>query len=72
MSLEMGKDEFHIAVLAKHRVDIREIMNTVEPDYIEPNLLEGDEKETVDQKKQCEDNNRKAIAKAKKESTTTS
>ncbi len=67
MSLEAWKDMFHIAVQAKLRVNMSDLLNGREPEYIEPNLQDPMEKESADQKKKREANNEKAIVKAIKD-----
>ncbi len=65
--IEEWKDMFLIAVRAKHRIDIRELLNVREPDYIEPQLQDAEDNETHDQKKKLEKENEKAITQAMKE-----
>ncbi len=50
-ALEAWKDMFHIAILAKIKVDIRKIINEMEPEYVPPTMQEAVENETPDQKK---------------------
>ena len=66
-SLEAWKDMFHNAVLAKHRVNIREIINGIAPEYIEPNILEADDNESGDQKRKREGRNKRATSRALKD-----
>ncbi len=67
MCLEAWRDMFHIAVQAKLRVNIGELLDSREPEYIEPRLQDPMEDETADQKKKRDANNEKALLKAMKD-----
>ncbi len=54
LCLEKWKDMFHIAVRAKHKVDIRDILDGREPEYIEPDLQDAEETQTQHQSKKKE------------------
>ena len=67
MCLEAWKDMFHIAVQAKLRVNIGELLNSREPEYIEPKLQDPVEDGTADQKKKRDSNDEKGTLKAMKD-----
>ncbi len=67
MCLEAWKHMHHIAVLAKHRVPIRKLLDGRKPEYIEPNLHVADDNKSSEQRKKREANNEKTKTKVLKE-----